>query len=131
MDTTSSILCDALWLLYLIDMILGHYVVAFTLISVMGVIYLLQASARSDTATEVSNATLNKKRFLGVLLIACSGIPVAVTALGPETERFVVSTMETDGFAFAITATVHPITLWIPQSSTMSDRAFMLGCERT
>lgn len=81
MDTMSSILCDALWLLYLIDMILGHYVAAFTLISVMGVIYLLQASARSDTATEVSNATLNKKRFLRVLLIACSGIPVAVRAL--------------------------------------------------
>lgn len=129
MDTTLSILCDALWLLYLIDMILGHCVAAFTLMSVMGAIYLLQASARSDTATEVSNATLNKKRFLRVLLIACSGIPRSCES--PETERFVVSTMETDGFAFAITATVHPITLWIPQSSTMSDRAFMLGCERT
>lgn len=118
MDTMSSILCNALWLLYLIDMILGHCVAAFTLISVMGAIYPLQASARSDTATEVSNATLNKKRFLEVLLIAGSGIPVAVRALRQDASLCPLWRQT----ALPLQSLPQPIpTLWIPQSSTMSD----------
>lgn len=76
----SSLLCDALWLAFIASAFLRQSVLSYVLMSALGVVYLLRATAQSDGKPAEDSSAARRNRALGVLLIVCSVIPLAVMA---------------------------------------------------